>query len=195
MKRISFLIVSLALCGSPALRAQDAATEERLNKLSGQIEDLVAGQEAIKKRLGELARELENLREQSVKPNASYASQEDLKRLAKAIEEVDRKRLEDGDKIHTELVKLSKTLAAPLPPPKKNTTAPATESSGAEKSAPSEKGIEYVVQQGDTLTAILQACREKNIKVTAEQVRKANPGLNPDRLRPGQKIWIPAPQP
>src|SRR5437870_10236482 len=44
MKRIPFCIITL-LCAIAPLRAQDARTEERLNKLSGQIEDLIAGQE------------------------------------------------------------------------------------------------------------------------------------------------------
>ena len=83
MKRISFLLVTLALCAAPAARAQDAATQERLDKLAGRIEDLTAAQEALKKQMGELSRELESLREQSAKPNASYARQEDLNRLAR----------------------------------------------------------------------------------------------------------------
>ena len=118
MKRISFLLVTLALCAAPAVRAQDAATQERLDKLSGRIEDLTAAQEALKKADGDLSRELESVREQSGKPNTSYARQEDLKRLAEAIKEVDRKRMDDAEKIHTELLKLRKVLETPLPPPK-----------------------------------------------------------------------------
>ena len=85
MKRISFLLVTLALCAAPAVRAQDAATQERLDKLSGRIDDLTAGQEALKKQLNDLSKDLENLREQSSKPNTSYASQDDLNRLLEQI--------------------------------------------------------------------------------------------------------------
>ena len=106
MKRISFLLVTLALCAPAALRAQDAATEERLNKLSGRIDDLIAAQEVVKKQIAELAKEIESLREQSAKPNTSYARQEDLNRLAEAVKEVDRKRMEDAEKTHAELLKL-----------------------------------------------------------------------------------------
>ena len=53
-----------------------------------------------------------------------------------------------------------------------------------------------MVKPGETLSAILQACRDQNIKVTQKQIIDANPGLKPDLLRPGQKIFIPAlPQP
>ncbi len=195
MKPISFLIVTLALWAPSDLRAQDAATEERLNKLSGQIEDLMAARTADQKRISELSRELESVREQPAKPTANYATQEELKRLAEAVKEIDRKRLEDYDKIRAEILKLGKTLSAPLAPAKKNAPATPSDSPVSDKPVAPEKGFEYVIQPGDTLSVIVQAYREKNIKVTVDQILKANPGLKPDKLRPGQKIFIPAPQP
>ena len=194
MKRISFLLVTLALCSPTALRAQDAATEERLNKLSGRIDDLTAAQEAVRKQIGELAKELESVREQSGKPTG-YARQEDLNRLAETVKEVDRKRLEDADKMHTELLKLRDVLKAPLAPPKKKpVTAPKDTPTTTNPTTP-EKGFEYVIKSGDTLDAIVQAYKEKNIKVTVAQILKNNEGLKAERLRVGQKIFIPAPQP
>ena len=194
MKRISFLLVTLALCSPTALRAQDAATEERLNKLSGRIDDLAASQEAVRKQIGELAKELESVREQSGKPTG-YARQEDLNRLAETVKEVDRKRLEDADKMHTELLKLRDVLKAPLAPPKKKpVTAPKDTPTTTNPTTP-EKGFEYVIKSGDTLDAIVQAYKEKNIKVTVAQILKNNEGLKAERLRVGQKIFIPAPQP
>src|SRR5262245_15616849 len=115
MKRIPVLRAIFVLCVTFTASAQDAATEERWNKLSGQIEDLLAGQAAQQKRISELAREVENLREQSSKPSANYATTDDLKRLADSIKEVDRKRMEDYDKIRTELLKLGKSVSAPVP--------------------------------------------------------------------------------
>src|SRR2546428_4516881 len=102
MKRIFWFIITLALssaCLTPAARGQDAATEEKLNKWSGQIEDLLAARVADQKRMAEMAREIEALREQSSKPAGNYAGQEELKRLAETVKEVDRKRVEDYDKI------------------------------------------------------------------------------------------------
>src|SRR5436190_1958370 len=129
MKQISLLLLTLTLGAVPAARAQDAATEERLNKLSGQIEDMIAGQKQLKERLASFARELESVREQASKPTANYAAQEDLKRLADSVKEVDRKRLEDYDKIRAELVKLGKTLSTPIQPSKKSNPSPVIESS------------------------------------------------------------------
>lgn len=194
MKRISFLLVTLALCSGPALRGQDAATEERLNKLAGQIEELQAGQQALRKHLDTLTKELENVREQANKPTGNYAGQEDLKRVAKAVEEVDHKRLEDYDKIRNELVTLRKGLLNSGPPPPGHKPPAVTDNPDTDKPPVNSKGYEYVIKQGDTLSVIVQAYRDNKIKVTKEQILKANPGLVPEKMRPGQKIFIPAPQ-
>jgi LysM repeat protein len=195
MKRISFLLVTLALCAGPAARGQDAATQERLDKLSGRIEDLTAAQEALKKQISELTRELEGVREQSGKPNTSYARPEDLNRLAEKVQEVDRKRMDDAEKIRTELLKLRDALKPTISSPKQKAASLPKEKSVPEKPAADEKVFPYVIQQGDTLDAIVQAYKEKNIKVTVAGILNANPGLKAERLRVGQKIFIPAPQP
>jgi len=194
MKRISFLLAGVLLAAPRVVRAQDAAVEERLNKLSAQIQDLADAKEAQKKRIEELAKQVRDLQEQLGKPNASYASQEDLKQLAGKLQEVDRKRQDDNELILKKIEGLGKTLGGP-PPPKK--TAAASPPAAVDASAPPTdgKGYEYIVQSGDTLMAIVQAYREKNIKVTIDQVLKANPGLKPEKMHVGQKIFIPAPQP
>jgi LysM repeat protein len=195
MKRIYFLLATLALCAAPAVRAQDAATQERLDKLGGRIEDLAAAQEALRKQMSELSRELESVREQTVKPNTSYARQEDLNRLTEKVAEVDRKRMEDAEKIRTELLKLRNVLERPLAPPRKASVAPPKDTPATTNPTTPEKGFEYVIKSGDTLDAIVLAYKEKNIKITPAQILKANPGLKAERLRVGQKIFIPAPQP
>ena len=198
MKRMSFLLVTLALWTAPALRADDAATEERLNKLAGRIDDLVAGQESLRNRIQALEREVEAVREQVAKPTGNYASQDELKRLADAVKDVDQKRMKDAEQVQAQFLKLSKVVAA-TPPSSPTTKKPAanspTERASAETAAAPEKGFgEYTIRSGDTLSLIVQAYRDKNIKLTAEQIVKANPGLVAEKLKVGQKIWIPAPQ-
>ena len=195
MKRIFILLATLGLCAAPALRAQDAATQERLDKLAGRIEDLTAAQDALRKQMNGLSKELESVREQSGKPNTSYARQEDLKGLAESIKEVDRKRMDDAEKIHSELLKLRKALEVPLAPPKPKTSSVPKDKPASDKPARDEKVFPYVIQSGDTLSAIVQAYKEKNIKVTAAQILNANPRLKAERLIVGTKIFIPAPQP
>jgi LysM repeat protein len=111
-----------------------------------------------------------------------------LKRLAEKIQEIDRKREADRELILGQIEKLAKTSAAPSPKPPKVTVPDTTVPTGP------EKGFEYVVQSGDTLSLIAQAYRDKNIKVTVKQILQANPGLDEKRLKVGQKIFIPAPK-
>jgi nucleoid-associated protein YgaU len=195
MNRISFLLVALALCNAPAIRAEDAATEERLNKLAGRIDDLVAGQESLRNRIQALEREIEAVREQASKPTGNYASQEELKRLADAVKDVDQKRIKDAEQVQAQFVKLSKVVATPPSATKKAAPSSSSERASNETSSAPEKGFgEYTIQKGDTLSLIVQAYRDKNIKLTSDQIVKANPGLVAEKLKVGQKIWIPAPQ-
>jgi nucleoid-associated protein YgaU len=191
MKRISSLLAALAFCAATALHAQDAATEERLNKLSGQIEDLKAGQDSLHKQVEALIKAMDSLRDQVGKPSGNYAAQEDLKRVADAVKEVDQKRMDDAEKIRIELLNLRKGLLQQATPQKKPAQPDLAEASASDKP---EKGFEYTIQKGDTLSTIVKAYRDKNVKVSAEQIQKANPDLKPEKLRVGQKIFIPAPK-
>jgi LysM repeat protein len=196
MKRISFLWVTLALCSTPAVRAQDAATQERLDKLSGRIEDLIEKQDALTKRVDALRLEIESVREQASKPTGNWATQEDLKRVAKGLEEVDRKRRDDSELVQKQLERLRKVLETPVPQPKSKPAPVPKYNPLPEEPAKPQQGVEHVVKPGETLSAIVQACREQKIKVTQKQILDANPGLKPEKLRAGQKIFIPAlPQP
>ncbi len=104
--------MALALCAAPLGRAQDAATEEQLQKLRGRIEDLTTGQDALSKRLDDLGRQVESLRQEQGRPLPNYAGLDDLKRLAKAIEE-DRGRIDNLEKIRTELKQITDALRHP----------------------------------------------------------------------------------
>jgi LysM repeat protein len=196
MKRLLFVWVTLALCSTPVARAQDAATQERLDKLSGRVDDLIVGQDSLTKQVNELRREIEAVRELASKPAGNWASPEDLKRVAKGIEDVDRKRIADSELVQKQLEKIRQALDRPIPPPKKLSSAQARDNPAPEKPVRLEQGVEHVVKPGETLSAIVQACREQKIKVTQKQILDANPGLKPDLLIPGKKIIIPAqPQP
>jgi TolA-binding protein len=190
MKRISILIAVLTLGTVADLRAQDAATEERLRKLNGYVEELLADKARQQKQISELSREVESLREQLSKPSGNYASQEDLRELAKKVQEIDRKRVEDADKIVRQIEALGKTFNPPSGG--KSKPKPTGDDSGAGGPA-ADKGYEYEIQSGDSLSVIVQAYREKGIKVSIDQILKANPGLVPEKMKVGQKIFIPAP--
>ena len=200
MQRIAILAVGCALAWVPMLRAQDAATEERFNRLAGQIEDMRSNQEALGRRLDAIAHEIESLRGKLDKPSGNFATEEDLKALAESVKEIDRKRLEDYEKIRTELKNLGRSLATSAPAaPRKSAQASVSSgsdnspSASSEKTTATDKGFEYQVKKGDNLSLIVKAYQDNNIKVTMDQILKANPGLKPEKLRVGQKIFIPAP--
>ncbi len=195
MKRISILLAGLTLSAVLSARAQDAATEERLNQLNGKLENIIEAQRAQQKQIEALAKEIETVREQAGRPTGNYATQEELRRALKAIEEVDRKRMEDTEKTAAALSKLGQRLtAAPAAAPKKGGSSGSVRESGSSSEKASEKGYPYTIKQGDTLSVIVQAYRDQNIKVTTESILKANPGLKPEKLKVGTKIWIPAPE-
>ena len=192
MKQIAFSLLTCVFLAAPALRAQDAVVEERLNKLNGLVQDLVEDKAGQKKQIEGLVRELESLREQLNHPNTAYAMQEDLKRLGEKLQEIDKKREADKELILKKIEELARTLAVPSKKPV--VVAPAAAASATGGLATPEKGFEYVIQSGDTLSLVAAAYREQNIRVTADQILKANPGLNEKRLKVGQKIFIPAPK-
>jgi LysM repeat protein len=199
-------VMVLALWAAPAGRGQDAATEEKFRQLRGRIEDLTAGQDALSKRLEELARQVEGLRQDQGRPQPNYAGLDDVKRLAKAIEE-DREEIENLKKIRTELKQLTDSLKGVAPsgdkrPPGTGPTPgsrrhkpPAVETlSTPEQGSGSETGFKYKVQSGDTIAAIAAAFQAKGVRVTPELILKANPSVKAKSLRVGTELFIPQPQ-
>jgi Tfp pilus assembly protein FimV len=88
------------------------------------------------------------------------------------------------------MAELARTLKAPPPAP---ANPPPAAPRKTTTSAKEEKGYEYIVQSGDTLTRIVKEYRDAGIKVSQKAIEEANPGVDWNRLKIGQKIWIPAP--
>lgn len=196
--------MALALCVAPAGRAQDAATEEKLRQLRGRVEDLTAGQDALSKRLEDLARQVESLRQDQSRPQPNFAGLDDLKRLAKAIEE-DRDRIDNLEKIRTELKQIYEIIKrpppervshgpTPTPGARRHDQTPDTGSTEEKGGGGTEAGFEYRVRSGDTMARIAARYQAQGVKVTADQIAKANPKVKPESLRVGAKLFIPKPQ-
>ncbi len=200
MKRIFCLSVML-LSVAPMLRGQGSPSaaevasrqeaEENYKTLRATVDDMVAAQAEQAKRLQSLAKDITDLREQAAKPTGNFASQEDLKHLAEAIQEIDKKREADKELILHEISKLGKNIATSSRP----TKTPVIEKDPTPATGPdaNQTGYTYVIKKGDTYSVIAQAYREQGIKVSTEQIQKANPNADPARLHVGQKIFIPAP--
>jgi len=194
MKRILvwFLVLSFSLA---AVRAQDDATQQQINKLNGQLQDALDAQAVQAKRITALEKEISELRDKSSQPTvANTANADDLKKLADQVQEIDKKRQEDRELILKEIGKLGKVSGSPASshkaPPAVSTTAP--ENPVPAITSP-QKGYEYIIKRNDTLSIVVKAYRDQGIKVTVDQILKANPGLDPKSLKVGQKIFIPAP--
>ena len=185
MKRIFLAVMAISLAAFLPVRAQDAALEERVNKLNGYLQDLQAPVEAQRKQIDELNRQMDSLREQLNKPG-NGATADDLRKLADQVQEIDKKRQADKELILKEIESLGKVAARPAK------SKPVTDTPAANGS-PNDKGYEYTVQSGDTLMAIAKAYRDQGIKITVDDIVKANPGLKPTNMKVGQKIFIPAP--
>jgi septal ring factor EnvC (AmiA/AmiB activator) len=192
MKRILFSVL-FAACAVTNLPAQDAGTQQQIDKIYGMIQDVQAAQELQAKKLAALEKDLNELRDKVNTPQVNTAaSADDLKSLAEKVQEIDKKRQDDRQLILKEIDKLGKAAAAaPAPRTKPAPTAPVADETIAP--AVPQKGYEYVVQAGDTIGLIAKAYREKGVKVTYPQILKANPGLDANKLYVGKKVFIPDP--
>jgi outer membrane murein-binding lipoprotein Lpp len=175
--------------------AQDAATEERLNQFNGKLQDLADTQAAQQKKIAALAEEIRALREDLNKPNTDTVQRDELRKLAEQLKEVDDKRAADNELIRKQFKALAD---APLPAPRnpKPPKIDKSETPPADPGTPDKayEGYQHVVQSGETLLAIVQAYnKEYNLKLTISQVLKhpLNAGVKPERIRVGQKIFIP----
>ncbi len=179
--------------------AQDTAAQQQIDKLSGQVQDLMDAQVAQGKRIEALEKEIGDLQGQANQPAANTANPDDLKKLAEQVQEIDKKRQEDNDRVLKELERLEKSLGAASSshrsPPNITPDITPTPISGHSTTSTSgpQNGYDYTIQRGDTLLAIAKAYRAQGIKVTTDQILKANPGLDAKNMKVGQKIFIPAP--
>jgi LysM repeat protein len=199
MKRLFYLSIFSLLCAAFPLRAEDAAavaarqeSEENYKILKGNIENLNDANAALQKRIQSLEKEISELRVQVSKPTGNYATTDDVKRLADAIKEVDKNRVKDNNEIVEKLGKLKEIIAKSGGSKGREPREPVhTEEPTAPPPNPDQPTVTYVIKDGDYLSTIVKAYREKGFKVTIDQVVKANPGLNPNVMIPGKKILIP----
>jgi LysM repeat protein len=193
MRKISLWIFIFVFTASLA-HAQDEATTQQLEKLTGQIQDLLDAQAAQGKRLDALEKQIADLGDKLSQPAANdSASADDLKKLAAQVQEIDKKRQDDNDLILKQLEKLAKVGGAPVTSHKPSPAVPPATTTSSDNPTPGGKqnGYEYTIASGDTVSAIAKAYHTQGVKVTTAQILAANPGLNANSLIVGKKIFIP----
>ena len=190
MKKISLLLLFATLSVVP-LYAQENGTQQQLDQLRGKLQDIVEAQDAQGKRLDELSKRISDLADKVNTPAVNTsASADDLKALADSVKEIDKKRQSDRELILKQIEKLGNVTAGTgsshshTPPPSNP-----PEDSGA--AAIPQTGHYYIVKDGDYLSTIAKAYRDQGVKVTVNQILKANPGLDANKLYTGKKIFIP----
>jgi nucleoid-associated protein YgaU len=159
--------------------------QQRYQRLEGMVQDLVEGQAALSQRLDTLAASLAELERRVAEPAPEVVTQEQLKQAVEALRRaVEKQQAEQNDQIMAELKRLQQLLAKSAARPPRHAAGPRV---------PTE-GYDYTIQSGDTLSAIVDAYRKAGVKgLTVDLVLRANKGLKPERLIPGQKIFIPDP--
>jgi LysM repeat protein len=200
MKTIScwFLIFTLMAAVPPRVHAQDSATQQQLEQLSSSIQDVQTSLTQQNKRITDLESKISAMQDKLNAPGGNdYASADDLKKLAEQVQEIDKKRQADNEKILAALEKLGKggggghsSDVTPITPTTDSTPTP----SGGNSTSTVGDHYEYKIQSGNTLSAIAKAYQAKGIKVSVKQILDANPGLDPKNLIVGKVINIPAPQ-
>lgn len=206
MKKISFWALIFAFAVSLA-QAQESATQQQIDKLSGQIQDILDAQAQEGKRLDAIEKEISDLRDKVNAPAAipDSASRDDLKKLADQVQEIDRKRQEDRELILKQIEALANAPSGTgstgghhhSHPSSSDSTSTTTSNTGDQTQTQTpnvpQKGYEYEIKSGDTLAVIIKAYRDQGVKVSLRQIKAANPNMNPDVLIPGKKIFIPDP--
>lgn len=172
--------------------------QARFNQLAGSIEDLRGANALQARKIEALTAENEKLRAMltqiSVQSKRNFATQGDIREIQTRVEEVDKKRISDREKILAEFTKLLRKIA-------KIKIAAPTQSPPTRPVQPQEKAIktiEHTVANGEFLSGILAAYndlfrKEKKGRITMSEILKANPGLDPEKIFVGRKLYIPLP--
>jgi TolA-binding protein len=213
MKRVFVLL--MISCSALASVAQDAAApassnpaaqiaakqsaDERYERMAADIQALQAANDALLAKLSAIQQQLQDLRSQQSQSTAGFSTQDDLKHLAEKIEEVDKKREEDkaaiAEEIRKSINELKHALAQEAGPSRAVAPKPIA---GDSDTGSAEKGFVYKIQDGDSLSAIVKAYnadfKSKGMKtISLRQAMDANPSVDWNRLKVGQKIIIPRP--
>lgn len=197
-----------APASSAASIAAKEAADERYKQMTSDMEALQSDNQTLHGKIAALEQEIQTLREAQSHAPDNTGIQDDLKRLAEKIQEVDKKRLEDKDaiseQIRQSIERIEKMVGgsgaglSAVPPTPRETKSKAVDNSTDNTPAPPVDGFTYVIKDGDTLGAIVHAYNEeyksKGLKpISIRQAKEANPKVDWNRLKVGQKIVIPKP--
>lgn len=192
--------------------------EDRLRRVERDLESVKEANDALRKKLASLDAVVNEVSRATVERANSNnnllklaASKSEVEQLEKALKESERRRIEDQKKLTDVLERLQRELSSAPPPTSFASPAPTTKK-GREKSESSagksthlpsgipDSGVYHLVEKDQTAGAILQAynadlkAKGRPGKITLKQLEAANPGSDMNKLRAGQKLFIPIPE-
>lgn len=214
------LAILMSPVAVPAQSVDPAVVGERLQRLTATVESLELTIASQRRQIDGLNNEIQRLREESVnrgnqRPWAEDIKRlnEDVKRLADGISDVDRKRVADSEQVVRVLNELKKQLAiaieTPKPAPKADVEPRSSTSRGGgdtarsrdrekdkDRDAAPEKAVSYVFKKGDSLSEVVngfnaEAKKEGYQVVTIDQVMKFNKITDARRIPVGSTIQLP----
>lgn len=221
MKRILFLLTALGALALPlGAHAQNPVgdavrleLEDRLRRVERDLEAVKEANDLLRKRLSELQRNATLIEDSAAKATTktsnilqTTASKEELNQLRDALKESERRRIEDQKKLSDVLERLQRELSAAPPPPVAPPRPPKAKSEPPpDKAKPHspgvpDTGVYHLVEKNQTTSEIIKAYNDdqrakgRPAKLTLKQLEAANPGLDINKVRPGQKLFIPLPE-
>jgi TolA-binding protein len=216
-----FVLFVLFCFATTGAFAQDAATvaaqreaEERERRMNSTVEELRRANSVQQVRIGELREEVGALRRQVIELENRFknsqigaVNSQDIRKVYDKMAEMEKARDADKKLVIEQMKKIEEIASkppiviqtpAPARPEPKQTAKP--DHTPTEPEMPEFTGeyYPYKIQPKDTLLGIIAAfnaqLKEKGkAPITLEQVRKANPKLNPNNLLVGREIRIPEP--
>lgn len=186
-----------------------AVVGERLQRLTSMVESLELALASQKRQIEALGNEMQRLREDQLERAGQRPWADDLKRLADAVNEVDRKRVADSEQVVKVLNELRKAVATAAEPPKPASAARSGDAggrreeggtgsrgSGSAREPAVEKALPWVMERGQRLSTVVarfneQAKKEGFQPLTVQQVMKFNNITDDRRIREGSTIQLP----
>ena len=191
--------------------------EDRLRRAERDLEAVKEANESLRKKLATIEAGMSEVSRAAVDRATANnnilkltATKDELAQLANALKESEQHREADKKWFVEQLKELGKVIATPpaivAPPPSVSPkTGKGKSDTGGEKTRPlppgvPDTGVYHLVEKNQTALEILKAYNDDQKskgrpgKITLKQLEAANPGVNMDKLRAGQKLFIPIPE-
>lgn len=172
-----FAAVAITAVAAPSPSTlEDARIErERLLRAADQLDFLATQIENLQGEIAKLRSEMDALRSENGE-------------LRRSLQEMAATHAADRQKLLDEVSQIvAKSSPAPKPEAKEAAAAPPA----SDPPPRQEKGYRHIVEKGQTVSAIARAYNAKGVKVTIEEIIRAN-DLSPEAVvRPGQELFIP----